>query len=224
MKVLSDALAYVEFAKEDDWTFRDYEPAPVAKYLRQFPIDLDILVMVGTIVEEVPFPAWCDNEDDRVRVKSALDVRFREAAANLGVKFVLFMQTLRVAITGREHGMDMYDALLLLGQDRILHRLLFAIEEFIISPNWQAEERIGVGSVFSLLCKAMNAWKGKKDMARTNHNDATASAPQGTQGQIAEDKIRELAYYKWEEAGRPPGDGRQFWEEAERELAKKAKK
>jgi len=224
MKVLSDVLAYAEFAKEDDWTFRDYDQAAVVKYLRQFPIDLDILVLVGTIVEEVPFPAWCDDDDDRVRVKSTLDVRFRQAAAESGVKFVIFMQTLRVAVTGREHGMDMYDALLLLGQERVLHRLLFAIEEFIISPNWQAGDRMGVGSVFRLLTKAINAWKGKNVMARANQNDATASAPQGTQGQNMEAQIRELAYYKWEEAGRPPGDGRQFWEEAEREIAKKAKK
>lgn len=29
--------------------------------------------------------------------------------------------------------------------------------------------------------------------------------------------IRELAYYKWEAAGFPPGDGFDFWLEAERE-------
>ncbi|HET6572235.1 MAG TPA: DUF2934 domain-containing protein [Fimbriiglobus sp.] len=33
-----------------------------------------------------------------------------------------------------------------------------------------------------------------------------------------EQAIRELAYAKWEEAGRPPGDGVQFWLAAEREL------
>lgn len=30
--------------------------------------------------------------------------------------------------------------------------------------------------------------------------------------------IRELAYFKWEEAGSPPGDGREFWLEAEQEV------
>jgi hypothetical protein len=35
------------------------------------------------------------------------------------------------------------------------------------------------------------------------------------------DRIRELAYQKWEQAGRPPGDGKNFWDEAEKELTKK---
>ena len=33
------------------------------------------------------------------------------------------------------------------------------------------------------------------------------------------DQIRELAYRKWETAGRPAGDGVEFWLAAERELA-----
>ena len=35
---------------------------------------------------------------------------------------------------------------------------------------------------------------------------------------VREESIRELAYAKWEAAGRPAGDGVQFWLEAEREL------
>jgi hypothetical protein len=35
---------------------------------------------------------------------------------------------------------------------------------------------------------------------------------------VGEDRIRELAYYKWEAAGCPPGDGVSFWLEAETEL------
>lgn len=31
-------------------------------------------------------------------------------------------------------------------------------------------------------------------------------------------EIRQLAYQKWEAAGRPPGDGNRFWIEAEEEL------
>lgn len=34
-----------------------------------------------------------------------------------------------------------------------------------------------------------------------------------------EGRIRELAYLKWERAGCPPGDGVNFWCEAEAELA-----
>jgi len=32
------------------------------------------------------------------------------------------------------------------------------------------------------------------------------------------DEIRQLAYEKWEAAGRPPGDGSDFWLQAEKEL------
>lgn len=34
-----------------------------------------------------------------------------------------------------------------------------------------------------------------------------------------EQQLRELAYYKWEQAGRPAGDGVQFWLQAEAELS-----
>ena len=48
------------------------------------------------------------------------------------------------------------------------------------------------------------------------------SAPQAGEPSVAarvrERAIRELAYAKWEAAGRPAGDGVQFWLEAEREL------
>ena len=33
-----------------------------------------------------------------------------------------------------------------------------------------------------------------------------------------EEQIRELAYLNWEAAGRPPGDGAEFWQAAEREI------
>ena len=35
---------------------------------------------------------------------------------------------------------------------------------------------------------------------------------------VTEDDIRRLAYRKWEEAGRPEGDGSEYWLQAEREL------
>jgi len=35
---------------------------------------------------------------------------------------------------------------------------------------------------------------------------------------VRETDIRHLAYEKWERGGKPPGDGKRFWEEAEREL------
>ncbi len=43
---------------------------------------------------------------------------------------------------------------------------------------------------------------------------------------VAEDSaqvIRELAYQKWEKAGRPEGDGVNFWLEAETEVKKGGK-
>lgn len=35
---------------------------------------------------------------------------------------------------------------------------------------------------------------------------------------VSEDDIRRLAFRRWEEAGRPDGDGTEFWLQAEREL------
>jgi hypothetical protein len=35
---------------------------------------------------------------------------------------------------------------------------------------------------------------------------------------MSEDRIRELAYLKWEQAGYPAGDGVNFWLDAEKEL------
>jgi len=45
-------------------------------------------------------------------------------------------------------------------------------------------------------------------------NKATNECPT----QICYEKVRELAYYKWERAGYPSGDGLNFWLEAETEL------
>jgi hypothetical protein len=38
-------------------------------------------------------------------------------------------------------------------------------------------------------------------------------------GRPSDDQIRARAYFLWEQAGRPGGDGLQFWLEAERELS-----
>jgi len=40
----------------------------------------------------------------------------------------------------------------------------------------------------------------------------------GAEENGADDTIRNLAYRKWEAAGKPDGDGLDFWLEAEREL------
>jgi len=36
---------------------------------------------------------------------------------------------------------------------------------------------------------------------------------------MSEEQLRELAYLRWEQAGRPPGDGVQFWLQAEAEAS-----
>jgi hypothetical protein len=40
----------------------------------------------------------------------------------------------------------------------------------------------------------------------------------GTGSPPTPDEIRQLAYEKWEAAGKPPGDGTDFWLQAEKEL------
>jgi len=48
---------------------------------------------------------------------------------------------------------------------------------------------------------------------------AVAAGDKGHNGEsVSEEDIRHCAYQKWENAGRPPGDGVQFWLEAEHEL------
>lgn len=41
------------------------------------------------------------------------------------------------------------------------------------------------------------------------------------QAAISEDVVSKLAYDLWERAGRPPGDGKEFWYEARRQLEAK---
>ena len=52
------------------------------------------------------------------------------------------------------------------------------------------------------------------------HAPAPASAPPTPNGKtMSEEDIRLCAYCKWEAAGRPSGDGVNFWLEAEKELS-----
>lgn len=48
--------------------------------------------------------------------------------------------------------------------------------------------------------------------------DMAARATKPNRSPASEEGIRMRAYQKWEAAGHPPGDGIQFWLEAEREL------
>jgi hypothetical protein len=48
--------------------------------------------------------------------------------------------------------------------------------------------------------------------------DRGTSQAKETHMQSVEDRIRELAYSKWEKAGYPGGDGVSFWLQAEAEL------
>lgn len=50
-------------------------------------------------------------------------------------------------------------------------------------------------------------------------NAPVASGNLGHPSPACEDAIRLSAYQKWERAGKPPGDGVQFWLEAEQEQA-----
>jgi hypothetical protein len=47
---------------------------------------------------------------------------------------------------------------------------------------------------------------------------APAKATPANAASASEDQVRLLAYQKWQAAGQPPGDGADFWLEAEREL------
>lgn len=53
---------------------------------------------------------------------------------------------------------------------------------------------------------------------QTGCSKSNLSACSGNPTGVCEQSVRELAYQKWEEAGRPEGDGVQFWLDAEKEL------
>jgi hypothetical protein len=54
--------------------------------------------------------------------------------------------------------------------------------------------------------------QSKKDIEQNEQNE------QNITYEALRDKIRELAYFKWEIAGCPPGRDKEFWIEAEKEL------
>jgi hypothetical protein len=62
---------------------------------------------------------------------------------------------------------------------------------------------------------------GAKTVARPQHktNDRAAGEQQCSKPAVCCEKIREVAYYKWEAAGCPCSDGVEFWLEAEAQLA-----
>lgn len=67
-------------------------------------------------------------------------------------------------------------------------------------------------------CKPCNARVTEKRAQLS----ATCESEITTETQICCEKIRERAYYKWEQAGYPEGDGSNFWLEAEAELRAEA--
>lgn len=58
--------------------------------------------------------------------------------------------------------------------------------------------------------------KNKSQLSATCETGETTN--EECQAQVCCEKIRERAYYKWEQAGYPSGDGIDFWLEAEAEL------
>ena len=62
-----------------------------------------------------------------------------------------------------------------------------------------------------------NATPASHDSARIPQAKAVGNGT--VNGLISDSDVRRRAYEKWERAGRPPGDGVDFWLEAKRELA-----
>jgi hypothetical protein len=60
---------------------------------------------------------------------------------------------------------------------------------------------------------------------QANHSNPKAAGPAAAATfakPLCQDELRRCAYLKWEAAGRPPGDGIQFWLAAEAEMLKTA--
>lgn len=60
--------------------------------------------------------------------------------------------------------------------------------------------------------------KRQNGSATTAQPVAAARANDANARVVSVDDIRRCAYQKWEDAGKPHGDGVQFWLEAEQEL------
>jgi hypothetical protein len=218
IKVFSDVVGMGAFLfKEPPYDFQAVE-----EYIRQ-PRGLEILCAAGRIVQEIPFPPWCDIKEVISETKTKLDSQFRAIAKAMGVKFVDFMQTLRVATTGQKTGMDMYTALLLLGQEKTLERLQFTIWEFILCPESEPFRAIRSAGT-DVFKKILDIRKGQQDMAKGKNQPGTVATAAPVIPSVPHEEIEKLAYSKWEKAGYPPGDGQNFWLEAEQELKNKKKK
>ncbi len=64
----------------------------------------------------------------------------------------------------------------------------------------------------------------RKRAARKEQSQSESSLQRSSEEGSAHDKIRPLAYRKWEEAGRPDSDGSQFWAAAEQEILRPSRK
>lgn len=70
--------------------------------------------------------------------------------------------------------------------------------------------------------QAMREWDYQSAPPRGGRETPPLRDEPTVAARVREQAIRELAYAKWEAAGRPAGDGVQFWLEAERELRARA--
>jgi len=70
-----------------------------------------------------------------------------------------------------------------------------------LEAQWNAPEQITPGSAVTKLFAHLKRLVGRKRHDIPDY----------------EQRIRDVAYFKWEQAGRPEGDGSVFWKEAERE-------
>ena len=133
IKVFADAVVFFDYLKED-WSAADYDPASVENRLRH-ETSLEIITKVATIFGNMDFPAWCEDEALRQSIKGVLDPQLRGLSVAMNVKFLVVMQTIRVAVTGIDKGMDMYDALFILGRDKVINRLQFSLQQFTLAGD-----------------------------------------------------------------------------------------
>lgn len=61
--------------------------------------------------------------------------------------------------------------------------------------------------------------KQKTSKKTTCSDESPEQLSATTECGVCEDSIREKAYLLWEAAGSPPGDGVEFWVQAEKELS-----
>jgi hypothetical protein len=106
------------------WSLSRYQPGILDKW---FSNDRALELLVDAYEAVFNFPSFPDEEYDDEHVQNAKQA-LTDVANKHSVAFVKVVQALRVAITGREVGVGIYDTLHILGRQEVGKRVLLVLD------------------------------------------------------------------------------------------------